>query len=90
MRKRISQSQKNYRNQLCNAYLETVDKFFYFLLDIFFIYISKVIPFPGFPSWKKKNNPLHHHPPTTYSPLLPGPGIPLYWDLHRTKGLSSH
>jgi hypothetical protein len=27
---------------------------FYFLLDIFFIYISNVIPFPSFPS----NSPL--------------------------------
>jgi hypothetical protein len=38
------------------------------LLDIFFTYISNVIPFPGFPS----KNTLSH-PPTPY------PGIPLYW-----------
>jgi hypothetical protein len=35
---------------------------FIFLLDIFFIYISNVIPFPGFPS----ENPLPHS-------LLPPP-----------------
>ncbi len=32
---------------------------FLFLLDIFFIYISNVIPFPGFPS----ENPLLLDPP---------------------------
>jgi hypothetical protein len=46
---------------------------FLFLLDIFFIYISNVIPFPGFPS----KVPLSHHPPTQPS-LLPCPGIPLH------------
>jgi hypothetical protein len=49
-----------------------------FLLDIFFIYISNVITFPGFCS----ENPLFPLPspcsPTHPLPL-PGPGIPLYW-----------
>jgi hypothetical protein len=48
------------------------------LLDIFFIYITNVIPFPGFPS----KNPLSHPPspclPTHPFPL-PCPGIPLHW-----------
>jgi hypothetical protein len=39
-----------------------------FLLDIFFVYISNVIPFPGFPS----KNPLSH-PPTPCSPTHPLP-----------------
>jgi hypothetical protein len=51
---------------------------FFFLLNIFFIYISNVIPFPSFPS----ENPLSPSP-FPYSPthplLLSGPGIPLHW-----------
>jgi hypothetical protein len=47
--------------------------FFFFLLDIFFIYISNAIP----------NAP--YNLPTPCSPthplLLPGPGIPLYWGI---------
>jgi hypothetical protein len=39
-----------------------------FLLDIFFIYISNVIPFPGFPS----ENPLHPS-------RAPNPPIPASW-----------
>ena len=35
-----------------------------FLLDIFFIYIPNVIPFPGFPS----ENPLSHPPPLAHQP----------------------
>jgi hypothetical protein len=46
-----------------------------FLLDIFFIYISNVIPFPIFlPENLLSSLPLLPNPPT---PLL-GPGIPLY------------
>jgi hypothetical protein len=55
---------------------------FFFLLDIFFIYISNVIPFPNFPS----ENPL---PPPSCSPihplLLPGPGIPPHWGLEPSQ-----
>ena len=41
---------------------------FYFLLDIFFIYISNVIPLPGFPS---KKTPVPSHSPCLPShPLL--------------------
>jgi hypothetical protein len=51
-----------------------------FLLDIFFNYISNVVPFPSFPS----ENPLSF-PPSPCSPthplLLPGPSIPLYWGI---------
>jgi hypothetical protein len=45
------------------------------LLDIFFIYILNVIPFPGFPSKK--------HPPPLF-PLLTNPPIPasLRWYSH--------
>jgi hypothetical protein len=45
-----------------------------FLLDIFFIYISNVIPFPSFPLKILYTLPLLPNPPT----LIPGPGIPLY------------
>jgi hypothetical protein len=62
----------------------------FFLLDIFFIYISNAISFPTFLS----KNPLSP-PPSPCCPtqplLLSGPGIPLFWGiLHKTKGLSSH
>ena len=50
----------------------------------FFICISNVIPFPGFPS----KNPLSP-PPTsdssTYTLPLPGPGIPLHWSLEPSQ-----
>ena len=53
---------------------------FFFLLDIFFIYISNVIPFPGFPSENALSPPLSPCSPTI--PLwLPSLGIPL----HRVK-----
>ena len=40
---------------------------FYFLLDIFFIYISNIIPFPSLPS----ENPLNLSPPLlTNQPIL--------------------
>jgi hypothetical protein len=38
-----------------------------FLLDIFFIYISNVIPFRGFPS----EDPLSHPPPLLTNPPTP-------------------
>jgi hypothetical protein len=43
--------------------------FFFFNLDIFFIYISDVIPFLGFPSEK-------HPPPFSFSSLLTTPLTP--------------
>jgi hypothetical protein len=45
-----------------------------FLLDIFFIYISNVIPFPSFPS----ENPLS----PSALPLLPNPPLPASWPWH--------
>jgi hypothetical protein len=45
-----------------------------FYLDIFFIYISNVIPFPGFPSEKHPAPPPH--------PLLTNPPTPAFWPWH--------
>jgi hypothetical protein len=57
---------------------------FYFLLDIFFIYISDVIPIPGFPSENPLSSPSCPYSPT--HPLqLPGPGIPLYWGIEPSQ-----
>jgi hypothetical protein len=59
-------------------------KLFTFLLDILFIYISNVIPFPSFLS----ENPLSAPPspwPPTYQLLLPGPGIFLYWGIEPSQ-----
>ena len=50
---------------------------FYFLLDIFFIYIENVIPFPGFPS----RTPCSPTQPL----LLPGPCIPLHWGIEPSQ-----
>jgi hypothetical protein len=59
--------------------------YFAFLLDIFFIYILNVIPFPGFPS----ENPLSHPPPPAHQPIhplpLPCPGIPLQWGIEPSQ-----
>jgi hypothetical protein len=55
--------------------------FLFLLLDIFFIYISNVIPFPGRPSGAPYPIPLPL-PLWGYSPhpLLPSHlGIPLHW-----------
>ena len=61
-----------------------------FLLDIFFIYISNVIPFPSFLS----ENPLSPLPSSTPQPTHSHshPGIPLYWSIEpsQNQGLSSH
>ena len=57
---------------------------FSFLLGIFFIYISNVIPLPHFP-YKK---PLSHAPSPcspTHPLLLPGPGIPLHWGIEPSQ-----
>ena len=60
-----------------------------FLLDIFFIYISNVIPFPCFPS----ENPLSP-PSSTCSPTLPlpfpSPGIPLFWGIEPSQDQGPH
>jgi hypothetical protein len=52
---------------------------FHFLLDILFIYISSIIPFPSF----SPGNPLSYRPPSFYPPTYPlsphHPGIPLLW-----------
>jgi len=67
-----------------------------FILDIFCIYISNVIPFSGFPF----QNPPILSPlalllwgcyPPTHSLWRPCPGIPMYWgiELSKTKALSS-
>jgi hypothetical protein len=49
---------------------------FYFLLDIFFIYISNVISFPCFPSETPYPSPLALNPPTPsfwpWQPLIYG------------------
>ena len=62
----------------------------FFLLDILFIYISIVIPFPGFPS----RNPLSHpsspcfyegaHPPS-YPLPIPCPCIPVHWGMEPSQ-----
>jgi hypothetical protein len=78
----------HHRESLCLR----VTLFFFFLLDIFFIYISNVIPFPC-PSPKYPipfSLPLllwgcsPTHPPT--HPLLPPhPGIPLHWGIEPSQ-----
>jgi hypothetical protein len=50
----------------------------FFLLDIFFIYILNVIPFPGFPSENSLSPSSCPYFPT-HTLLLPGPDIHLYW-----------
>ena len=68
----------------CKTFLSLI-----FLLDIYFIYISNVVPFPGFLS----KTPLSLSPfpcSSNHQHQLPGPGIPLHWSLHQTKGLYSH
>jgi hypothetical protein len=60
--------------------------FFNFFIDIFFIYISNVIPFPGL----SFGNPLPYSPspclyegafPLTHSPPPSHPGITLHWGI---------
>jgi hypothetical protein len=70
----------NYHDRI-QSFFECVQYcLFLFLLDIFIIYISNDIPFPGFPS----ENPLSY-PPSPCSPThplpLPGPDIPLQWGI---------
>ena len=58
--------------------------FLSFLLDIFFIYISNVIPFPSSPT---KNPPSFPSSPCspTHPLLLPGPGISLHWGIEPSQ-----
>ena len=54
------------------------------LLDIFYIYISNVIPFPRFPSETSpilSPLPLLTNPPTP----TPCPGIPLHWGIEPSQ-----
>jgi hypothetical protein len=61
------------------------------LLDIFFIYISNVIPFPGLPSENPLLSPLPlaHQPTHSHFLALAFPYTGTY-NLHKTKSLSSH
>jgi hypothetical protein len=52
----------------------------FFLLDIFFIYISNVIPFPSIP-FKNLFSPPPSPCSSTHPFKLPGSGIPLYWGI---------
>ena len=76
---------------LDSAYLciiNNIFKNFIYLFDIFFIYISHIIPFPGSPS----ENSLSYPPfpcSTTHLLLLPGPGIPLYWGIEPSQDQGS-
>ena len=68
------------------AYLLFLRLLLYFLLDIFFIYISNVIPFSCFPS----KNSLSHSPPPfpclpTHTLPLPCPGISLHWGIEPSQ-----
>jgi hypothetical protein len=67
----------------------TKDDIFYFLLDIFFIYILNVIPFPGFPSQKNLSLPPTYQLTHSQFLVLAFPYIGSS-SLHRNKGLSSH
>ena len=65
------------------AFIIIIISFFFFLknlLDISFIYISNVIPFPGFPSKNPLCPPVFPCSPT-HLLLLPCPGSPLHWDI---------
>jgi hypothetical protein len=56
-----------------------------FILDILFIYISNVIPLPGFSSENSLSLPhpcfYEDAPPPTYLLLPPLPSIPLHWGI---------
>jgi hypothetical protein len=69
------------------------------LLDIFFIYISNVIPFPHFPNLETPypifpppaSMRVFLYPPThSHIPTLSSPTLGHLFSLHRTKDLSSH
>jgi hypothetical protein len=52
------------------SFLCAFSDFFFFKLDIFFIYISNVIPFPGFPSENPLSSPPHPAQQPTHSCFL--------------------
>ena len=61
-----------------------------FLLDIFFIYISNVFPFPGLPFGNSLSYPpspcFYEGAPWAACPLLSSlPGIPLHWDIEHPQ-----
>jgi hypothetical protein len=61
---------------ICLSLMTKDDEHLIFLLDIFFIYISNVIPFHGFHSKKTPISSSLCSP--THPPVLPGPGIHLH------------
>jgi hypothetical protein len=82
------QTESKYKTIIQHDHRVEECKLIHFLLDIFFLYISTVIPFPGFPS----ENPL---PTTSYPcfyegvpPLSPDswPGIPLHLSIKSKPG----
>jgi hypothetical protein len=60
-----------------------------FFIDILFIYISNVIPFPSFPRKLPISSPspcfYGSVPPLTYPLLPPQPGIPLHGGIKRSQ-----
>jgi hypothetical protein len=73
---------KIHRSNGLNTYFFKNSKLF--LLDIFFIYISNVIPFPSFPSENLLLPPSSPCSPT-HTLQLPGLGIPLYWGIELSR-----
>jgi hypothetical protein len=79
-----------------NLNLNVLVTCFFLKLDIFFIYISNAIPFPGFPP----ENPYSISHPCFYMDVLPLthplrlPALAFYYigalSIHRSKGLSSY
>ena len=61
----------------------------FLLSDIFYIYISNVIPFPDYPSKNPLSPPPAHQPTYSYFLVLAFPYTGAL-SLLRTKGLSSH
>jgi hypothetical protein len=65
-----------YNKNICSTMLTTavfvclLIYFLKFLLDIFFIYILNVIPYPVFPFGNPLSHPCHESVPSTIHPLL--------------------
>jgi hypothetical protein len=64
------QNNTNKAKQKQKSNQPTEQKYIFFLLDIFFIYISNVIPFPGFPSKNALSPPSFLCSPTHTLPFL--------------------